>query len=99
MKDKDQLMTEEKQKTTEITAPAPIEMLLAADISALEIAKLNRKIVLVQAEKALAQNEAAELSFRYVALQIFMKYGLNPGTDTINENGQILRGSLVKGVE
>jgi hypothetical protein len=80
---------------TEAKTEAPIEMLGASDIAALEIAKLNRKVALKEAEKALAQNEAAEVSFKYVVLQLYMKYKLDAATDAINEDGRILRGHLL----
>jgi hypothetical protein len=75
------------------------ETLSDADFSALEIAKLNRKVALKEAEKALAQNEAAELSFKYTVLQFYMKYHLNTNTDAISEDGKIMRNALLQGVK
>jgi regulator of replication initiation timing len=62
-----------------------------ADKLALELAKMNKRLAAVNAEKALAQNETADLHYKYVVLQIYMKYGLTPN-DSIDENGNILRG-------
>jgi hypothetical protein len=62
---------------------------------ALELAKANRKVALAQAEKALAQNETAELGYKYVVLQLYMKYGLTE-LDAINENGLVVRGGAVQ---
>lgn len=56
----------------------------------LEIAKLNRKVALAEAQTALAKNEASELSFKYTVLQIYRKYNLND-TDIIDENGNIVQ--------
>lgn len=76
----------------------PTEKLEEVDRLALELSKANRKTALAQAEKALAQNETAELAYKYVVLQLYMKYGLNQA-DTINEaTGEITRGgAAVKG--
>lgn len=67
------------------------EKLSELDKMALELAKANRRTALAQAEKALAQNESSELSYKYLILQLYMKYGLN-SEDAIAENGDIIRG-------
>lgn len=72
-------MTEETQKTT----------IDEVDKLALELAKARRQIALAGAEKAIAQQETAEIGYRYVVLQIYMKYGLT-GKDAIDENGVII---------
>ena len=64
-----------------------------ADKLALELAKMNRRLAAVNAEKALAQNETAELHYKYVVLQIYMKYGLS-SSDSIDENGNVIKGKL-----
>lgn len=74
--------------------PIDVVRLQEVDRLALELSKANRKIALVQAEKALAQNETAELAYKYVVLQIYMKYGLTE-TDAITENGEILKGGAI----
>lgn len=74
----------------------PTEKIMEEDRLALELAKSNRKVALANAEKALAQNEAAEVSYRYVVLQIFMKYGLNPNADVLKEDGTVVRGGLAE---
>jgi hypothetical protein len=61
---------------------------------ALELAKANRKVALAQAEKALAQNETAELGYKYVVLQLYMKYGLTEA-DAISEAGVVVRGGAI----
>ena len=61
------------------------------DRVSLEFAKMNKKMATLMLEKAAAQNEAAEVSYKYLVLQIYMKYGLSP-KDGIDENGNIIRG-------
>ena len=57
----------------------------------LELAKANRQTALAKAKQALAENENAELSYKYIVLQLYMKYGLNEN-DAIGDDGKILRG-------
>jgi hypothetical protein len=57
----------------------------------LELAKARRDTALAQAKESLAKNETAELSYKYVILQLYMKYGLNQN-DAIGEDGSIIRG-------
>ncbi len=66
------------------------EMLSAEDKHHLDMSKVKRQLVLAQAEKALAQNEAAELAFKYLVLQLYCKYGLTEA-DGIDDNGNIFR--------
>lgn len=61
------------------------------DKLALELAKQRRLTALAEAKTALAQNENAELAYKYVVLQLYMKYGLT-SADAINENGDIIKG-------
>ena len=61
------------------------------DRMALELAKSNKKTALANAEKALAQNETAYLAYKYVVLQLYMKYGLTE-VDAITESGEIIKG-------
>lgn len=85
-------MSDENVKEQEpVVSP---ERLAEVDRLALELAKSNRKTVLAQAERALAQNETAELAYKYVVLQLYMKYGLTEA-DAISENGEILRGGAL----
>lgn len=70
------------------------EVLSSEDKHVLEMAKMNRKLALASAEKALAENNSAELSYKYVVLQLYMKYGLSEA-DAIDEQGNILRGANV----
>lgn len=60
------------------------------DKVSLELAKSKKQIAIAEAKAALANNEKAELQYKYVVLQIYMKYGLTE-LDAINEDGTILR--------
>lgn len=60
------------------------------DRMALELSKMNKRLAQAAAEKALAQNETADLHYKYTVLQIYMKYGLTP-SDSIDENGNIIK--------
>ncbi len=84
-------MSEENKVEETATVSQPKESLVEVDRLALELAKANRKTALANAEKALAQNETAELAYKYVVLQICMKYGLTEA-DLLNEDGSIVRG-------
>jgi hypothetical protein len=77
-------MSEEVQK----------EFLSDSDRMALEMSKLKKQVATANAEKALAQNETAELAYRHVFLQICMKYGLT-AADTLHEDGSFVRGGAV----
>lgn len=75
----------------ELAPTPPVELLQDVDKMSLELAKSRRQVALAQAEKALAQNETAEIAYKYVVLQLYMKYGLTEA-DAIDESGKILRG-------
>jgi hypothetical protein len=73
---------------------APMPRLLDVDRLALELAKQRRQTALAEAKTALAQNENAELSYKYVVLQLYMKYGLTDA-DAISESGEIVKGGAL----
>lgn len=83
--------------TPAVVAPtaAPKMFLLEADKLALDLAKEQRKTALAEAKTALANNEKAELSFKYVVLQLYMKYGLTD-RDAISEQGEIIKDGAVR---
>lgn len=91
-------MTEENQETlaSEDVLAAPQEKLLDVDKMAIDLSKSRRETALAEAKAALANNEKAELAYRYTVLQVYMKYGLT-ANDAINENGDIIRGGAVQG--
>jgi len=86
------MASEEKDTTTVEQVANP--RLHEVDRMALELAKANRKTALANAEKALAQNETAELGYKYVVLQLYMKYGLTE-VDAISEAGEIIKGGAI----
>lgn len=89
-------VVQEKVSTTDTAPVAPQEALSEHDKMVLEVAKMNRKLALANAEKALAQNNEAESTYKYLLLQLYMKYGMNTETDALDEQSNILRNALVK---
>lgn len=76
-----------------VKIPAPVvakPKIDELDRMALELAKSRRQTALSDAKTALAQNETAEMAYKYVVLQIYMKYGLSEA-DALNENGEIIK--------
>ena len=76
---------------------SPKETLSEMDRLALELAKSRKQTAQATAEKALAQHETSDLAYKYVVLQLYMKYGLTE-VDALNESGEILRGGAAKAV-
>jgi hypothetical protein len=74
--------------------PVIIEKISDADRSALDLAKAKKQVALAEAKAALAQNENAELAYKYVVLQIYMRYGLTEA-DAIHEDGTVIRGGAL----
>lgn len=62
------------------------------DLNTLELAKSKKEVALANAKAALAQNETAELNYKYFVLQLYMKYGLT-SEDSVKETGEIVRGA------
>jgi len=73
----------------------PVPRLMDVDRMALELAKQRRQTALAEAKTALAQNENAELSYKYVVLQLYMKYGLSDA-DAISEGGEIIKNGALQ---
>jgi len=89
-------MSDEKATPQKVEiAPVVNEKLAEVDRMALELAKSKRQTALAEAKTALANNENAELAYKYVVLQIYMKYGLN-AQDALTEAGDIIRGGAVQ---
>lgn len=78
-------------KEVAVTLP---EVITDTDRVAIEQAKVRKQLTLAEAKSALAQNDNADLSYKYLVLQLYMKYGLTE-KDAIAEDGKILRGSVV----
>lgn len=73
----------------------PTPRLSDVDRMALELARQRRQTALAEAKTALAQNENAELAYKYVVLQLYMKYGLTDA-DAISESGEIVKGGALQ---
>ena len=84
-------MEENNELIQEVPAVRKID---EVDRLAIELAKVNRKVALANAEKALAQNETAELAYKHTVLQIYVKYGLT-FNDALQEDGTITLGGLI----
>lgn len=75
--------------------PVQNPRLMDIDKMALDLAKERRQTALAEAKTALAKNENAELAFKYVVLQLYMKYGLTDA-DAISENGEIIKNGAIQ---
>ena len=64
------------------------------DKMTIELAKANKRAALANAEKAIAQNDNADLAYKYLVLQLYMKYNMTEA-DIINEQGEIVRGGAL----
>lgn len=95
VKDKPVSNVESVEPTAVLAAAVVPEKLSELDKMALELAKSRRETALATAKTALAQNENAELSYKYVVLQLYMKYGLTD-KDALSEAGDIIRGGAVQ---
>jgi hypothetical protein len=84
-------MSESEVLGSEAITSAKPSKLSEIDRMALELAKSQRQVSLAEAKTALANNEKSELQYKYVVLQIYMKYNLNE-SDALNENGDIMYG-------
>lgn len=85
----------DKDKSVAAVAAVEVERLSDADKHMLELSKANRKVALAQAEKALAENNLAEQTFKYFVLQLYMKYKLTE-VDAIDDDGSIVRNAKGK---
>lgn len=92
--------TDPTPSTSDVVPPAPVfsspsEKLSDVDKLQLDLARTKRQTALAEAKTALANNEKAELEYKYLILQIYMKYGLTPA-DALSEAGDIVRGGAVQ---
>lgn len=94
-------MTKEKKvqaapaASVDVAQPTPtLPKLQEVDRMALELAKSKRQTALAEAKTALANNDNAELAYKYVVLQLYMKYGLTE-RDAISEAGEIIKDGAV----
>lgn len=66
------------------------EYLTSEDKNVFDTVKNKLMFAKLTAEKVLAENQAAELSYQNVLLRLAMKYNLKDG-DNINEDGELVR--------
>lgn len=90
-------MDDKDNSVSSVEVPQAVvpERLSDEDRHALDLAKMNAKLAVSQAEKALAENRAAEQAFKYLVLQLYVKYGLTEA-DGIDENGFVHRNAKAK---
>lgn len=72
--------------------PPPQEKMSSEDRLTLELAKSRRETAVALAKEALAKNETAEINYKYVVLQLYMKYGLTQADAISESTGDIVRG-------
>jgi len=93
-------MSREKKLQTVVdpvaAVPPPLSAKLAdVDKMALDLASERRTTAQSAVALAQAKSENAELAFRYVVLQLYMKYGLT-NQDAISEDGTIIVGGAAQ---
>ena len=82
--------------SNEPSKPALPQAIRQEDQMFLEMAKMKRQLAYKDAQKALAENRAAEIELEFRVLQLYIKYGLNAQCDQIDENGNIHRNAMQK---
>ena len=87
---KEKVMSENQELPVVPEVPGAPEKLSDLDRVALELAKQRLKTALAEAKTALAQNENAELAYKYIILQLYRKYGLSDA-DALSEDGTIVK--------
>ncbi len=87
------MVDQEKVSPNETTHIDELDRLL------LEVAKSKKQTALAEAKLALANNENAELNYKYLVLQIYMKYGLSPTDGIKEEDGSIIRGQTAESTQ
>lgn len=76
---------EEKEEEIKST----VQSLSEIDKSKIALSIMNRKLALANAQRVLAEQENAELAYKYLVVQLYMKYGLSK-EHVITDNGEIL---------
>ncbi len=84
---------DENKVVEEVGSPKRLQEI---DRLVLELTKQKKLIALANAEKVLAQQECADLHYKYVVLQLYMKYHLDGTADAIGEDGTILYGGAIQ---
>lgn len=81
-------MDEQKDTVVATETITDEEKKMIADLAA------RRQLSFAQAQAAIAKNQTVDLEHKNLVLQLFMKYKLNPETDSIDEKGQLVRGEV-----
>lgn len=95
MKEKEEAVKTKQFANAKDSEMARPNKLAETDRLQLDLAKARRQTALAEAKTALANNENAELSYKYIVLQLYMKYGLSQ-TDALSEAGDIIYGGATK---
>jgi 3-hydroxyisobutyrate dehydrogenase-like beta-hydroxyacid dehydrogenase len=86
-----ELPKQEEVVVTEMPEQKQVERISEEDKNTLESLRVKKEFAQMTAEKATAQAEAAEMTYRYNAIQLFIKYSLT-ASDTIDPvTGEITR--------
>lgn len=95
-KEKKVMETQAMPVATPVVPSVPVqnvvpEKLSEVDKLSLDLARTKRQTALAEAKTALATNENTDLQYKYLILQLYMKYSLT-SDDAISEAGDIIRG-------
>ena len=96
MKDEMQEVVSE-DSLVEVSASPAVSTPRLSDVDRmeLELSKMRRKLAIAEAEKALSESNKAELEYKYIVLQLYMKYKLT-AEDAIDERGNIMFGGAIQ---
>lgn len=84
----------ESIETTSVSVPTPEEKLSSGDALMLERAGVKKQISLMNAQRASLENDVAELQYKNIVVQLFLRYGMTEN-DTIAQDGTIKRAPKV----
>lgn len=79
-----------EQKIEQLETTSLPTQMLETDVLQLQLAKSKRETALAEAKTAIANNEKAELNYKYIVLQLYFRYNLK-ATDSLTEEGVITR--------
>lgn len=71
------------------------EFISDLDKATIEIARINQRLTKALMEKSYAEKEYSDLSYKFLVLQLYMKYNLTE-KDSISEHGEITRSGDLK---
>jgi hypothetical protein len=61
----------------------------------LELAKSRKETAMAMAKEAVAKSEVADIAYKYIILQLYMRYGLDQN-DAISEDGSLIKGGAAQ---